>query len=169
MNPLAGGVGYCEICKTWGHHIIAYPLLQKYQSMPRNLFCNFCKSVGHYEKYVPAFKLMRENPTHGYRIHEENESTKWVFLEYNNLWGFSQDVWGGFSRGREWGGFGRGGLGPIICYNWNWTRNLVKISQILAWHAHTAEHCTIWWNIVLNWKKNGRKEGAITKNRTYRW
>jgi hypothetical protein len=20
-NPLEGGVGYCEICNTWGHHI----------------------------------------------------------------------------------------------------------------------------------------------------
>jgi hypothetical protein len=27
LNPLAGGVGYCEICKTWGHHPTAFPLL----------------------------------------------------------------------------------------------------------------------------------------------
>jgi hypothetical protein len=49
-NPLEGGVGYCEICKTWGHHPTTCPLLQKYQSTPRNLFCNFCKYVGHDEK-----------------------------------------------------------------------------------------------------------------------
>jgi hypothetical protein len=39
-NPLLGG-GYCEICKKWGHHPIEYPLLQKYQSTPRNLFYKF--------------------------------------------------------------------------------------------------------------------------------
>jgi hypothetical protein len=59
-NPLLGGVGYCEICKTWGHHLTTFPLLKKYQSTPRNLFCNFCKSIGHDEKDCRAFDLMRE-------------------------------------------------------------------------------------------------------------
>jgi hypothetical protein len=44
-NPLPGG-RYCEICKKRGHHPTECPLLQMYQSTPRNLFCNFCKSVG---------------------------------------------------------------------------------------------------------------------------
>jgi hypothetical protein len=26
-NPLSGLVGYCEICKTWGHHLNDLPLL----------------------------------------------------------------------------------------------------------------------------------------------
>jgi len=24
-NPLTRGVGYCEICKTWGHHLTVFP------------------------------------------------------------------------------------------------------------------------------------------------
>jgi hypothetical protein len=59
-NPLVGGVGYCEICKTWGNHPTACLLLQKYHSMPRNLFCNFYKFVGHDKKYFHALDLMRD-------------------------------------------------------------------------------------------------------------
>jgi hypothetical protein len=36
-NPLSGG-GYCEIFKTWGHHPPNFPILQKYQSMPRGIY-----------------------------------------------------------------------------------------------------------------------------------
>jgi hypothetical protein len=75
-NPLVGGVGYCEICKTWGHHPTAFPLLQKYQSTPRNLFCNFCKSVGHDEKDYCAFNLMREHTVDAYKIQEENAAAE---------------------------------------------------------------------------------------------
>jgi hypothetical protein len=66
-NPLPGG-GYCEICKKWGYHPMDFPLLQKYQSTPKNLFCNFRKSVGHEEKYCRAFDLMREHTSYVYRI-----------------------------------------------------------------------------------------------------
>jgi hypothetical protein len=48
-NPLPRG-GYCKICNKWGHHLNEYPLLQKYQSTEKNLFCNFFNSVGHEEK-----------------------------------------------------------------------------------------------------------------------
>jgi hypothetical protein len=70
-NPLPGG-GYYEICKKWGHHPTECPLLQKYQSTPKNLFCNFCKSVGHEEKDCRAFDLLRERTSDIYRIQEEN-------------------------------------------------------------------------------------------------
>jgi hypothetical protein len=49
LNPLPGG-GYCEISKKWGHHPAECSLLHKYHSTPKNLFCKFCKSVGHEEK-----------------------------------------------------------------------------------------------------------------------
>jgi hypothetical protein len=40
-NPSVGRVGYCKICRTRGNHPTSFPLLNKYQIMPRNLFCNF--------------------------------------------------------------------------------------------------------------------------------
>jgi hypothetical protein len=70
LNRLAGGPGYCEICMTWGHHPTACPLLQKYQTTPKNLFCNFCKSVGHDENNCRAFDLMRERTLDAYKIQE---------------------------------------------------------------------------------------------------
>jgi hypothetical protein len=70
-NPFVGGVGYCEICKTWGHHLTIFPLLHKYQSTSRNLFCNFCKLVEKDEKDCRAFDLMRECTLDAYRIQEE--------------------------------------------------------------------------------------------------
>jgi hypothetical protein len=48
--------------------------MQKYQSTVRNLFCNFCKSVGHEEKDCCAFDLMRECTADAYRVQgEESE------------------------------------------------------------------------------------------------
>jgi hypothetical protein len=70
-NPLLKG-RYCEICKKWSHHPIEFPLLQKYQSTPKNLFCNFCKSIGHGEKDFHMFDLIRECTSDMYRIQEYN-------------------------------------------------------------------------------------------------
>jgi hypothetical protein len=67
LNPLPRG-GYCEICKKWGHHPTGCLFIQKYQSTPRNLFCNFLKSVGHEEKYFHTFDLMREHTSYMYMI-----------------------------------------------------------------------------------------------------
>jgi hypothetical protein len=66
-NPLPGG-GYYEICKKWGHNPHECQLLQKYQHTPRSLFCSFCKSVGHEDKYFHAFDIMREHTTDMYKI-----------------------------------------------------------------------------------------------------
>jgi hypothetical protein len=88
-NPLVGGEGYCEICKTWGNHLIACPLLQKYWSTPRNLFCNFCKFVGHDEKDCHTFDLMRERTSDAYRIREENFVAEGGVSQYNTLRGFN--------------------------------------------------------------------------------
>jgi hypothetical protein len=85
LNPLpGGGGGYCEICKKWGHHPIECPLPQKYQSTPRNLFCNFCKSVEHEEKDCCTFDLMREHTSNMYMIQEENVATDEGGQQYNN-------------------------------------------------------------------------------------
>jgi hypothetical protein len=66
----------CEICKKWGHHPTEFPLLHKYQSTPRNLFCNFCKSTRHEEQYFCVFDLMKERTSDMYMIQEENVVTE---------------------------------------------------------------------------------------------
>jgi hypothetical protein len=107
-NPLPGG-GYCEICKKWGHHPTECPLLQKYQSTPKNLFCNFCKSVGHEEKDCRVFDLLRECTSDIYRIQEENTDVDGSGAQYNTQRGFNQGNKENFGRGRGRGNFGRGG------------------------------------------------------------
>jgi hypothetical protein len=83
LNPLPGG-GYCGICKKWGHHPTKFPLLHKYQNTLRNLFCNFCKSVGHEEKDCCTFDLMREHTSDMYNIKEENSMVYGGGQQYNN-------------------------------------------------------------------------------------
>jgi len=107
-NPLPGG-GYCDICKKCGHHPTEFPLLHKYQSTPRNLFCNFCKSIGHKEKDCYAFDLTRERTSDMYMIQEENVAIEGSTPQYNNH--------REFNPGNTWN-FGRVGRGPIICYNY---------------------------------------------------
>ena len=49
-NTLPIGGLWCEICKTHGHDPYHCPMMQKYQTMPKSTFCNFCKFVGHEDK-----------------------------------------------------------------------------------------------------------------------
>jgi hypothetical protein len=111
--------GSPNICKKWGHDPTECPLLQKYQSMLRNLFFNFCKSVGHAEKDCCAFDLMRECTSDMYRILEDNFVTEGGGPLYNNQRIFNPWNKGSFFIGRGRGNFGRGGRGLIICYNCN--------------------------------------------------
>jgi hypothetical protein len=91
-------------------------LIQKYQNTAKNLFCNFCKLVGHDEKECCAFNLMREFTVDAYSFQWE-EGLEGGVLQYNTLRGYNQGGRVGFiGQGR--GGFGRG-RGPIICYNCN--------------------------------------------------
>jgi hypothetical protein len=46
-----------------GHHPTNFPLMQKYESTVRNLFCNFFKFVELEEKDCRVFDLMRECTT----------------------------------------------------------------------------------------------------------
>ena len=58
FNP---SVLYCEICRTTGQD---QPqdcyLLQQYVQVPKNPYCNFCKSVVHNEDECRSFDIMRE-------------------------------------------------------------------------------------------------------------
>jgi hypothetical protein len=51
-----------------GHRPHNFMLMQKYQSTARNIFCNFCKSVRHEEKYCHTFYSMRERTADAYRV-----------------------------------------------------------------------------------------------------
>jgi hypothetical protein len=114
LNPLARGVGCCDICKMWGNHPNTCPLLQKYHSTSRNLFSIFFKLVGHDEKDCHTFDMMRECTSDAYIIQEENFTVEGEIPHYNTPRGFNQGGCGGFSRGQ-----GRGGRGSIIGYNCN--------------------------------------------------
>jgi hypothetical protein len=98
LNPLPGG-GYYKRCKKRGHHPTEFPLLQKYQSTPRNLFYNFCKLVGHEEKDSHKFELMRECTLYMYMIQEENVVVEKGDPQYNNQRGFNPGNTKNFGRG----------------------------------------------------------------------
>jgi hypothetical protein len=97
-NILTRG-GYCEICTKWGHHLTEFPLLSKYQSMPRNFFCNFCKSIGHEGKDCCTFNFMRDCTSDMYSIQKENFVAKGSGPQYNNQIGFNPGNIGNFGRG----------------------------------------------------------------------
>jgi hypothetical protein len=71
LNPLVPEGVYCEICRIVRHHPTACPLMQKYQSTTKNLFCNFCKSMGHDKKECCTLNLMRERITEAYKVQGE--------------------------------------------------------------------------------------------------
>ena len=83
--------------------------MQKYKRTARNLFCKFCKSVGHEEKDYCAFDLMRECTANAYRVQGEESGGGAPY--YNTPRGYNQEIRGGLG-GHERGGFdiGRGKL-----------------------------------------------------------
>jgi hypothetical protein len=70
-NPLPTRGLWCEICKKMGHSPYHYPMMQKYQTVPKSSYCNFCKLVGHNEKYFRTIDLMLERTLDAYRVQEE--------------------------------------------------------------------------------------------------
>lgn len=70
LDPLnAGSYLWCEICKVGGQHRSedCY-LLQKYVHTTRNLYCKFCKSVGHDENNCRSYELPMEHSADTYRM-----------------------------------------------------------------------------------------------------
>jgi hypothetical protein len=45
--------------------------MQKYVQTPTNIYCTFCKSVGHDEKYRRDYDLMHERLRDSYKIQGE--------------------------------------------------------------------------------------------------
>ena len=71
-NLLNGrGLPWCHICQSRGHYDEECVYLQKFVSTPANLFCKFCKSVGHEEKYCRAYQLLKEKIVDTYLMKNE--------------------------------------------------------------------------------------------------
>jgi len=59
---------WCIICQVAGKHVTNnYHLLQKFVQTPQQLFCNFCRSVGHDEHNCRSYELMMDR-TPAYRV-----------------------------------------------------------------------------------------------------
>lgn len=70
LNPLnIESSLWCEIFKTRAEHRSedCY-LLQIYVQTPKNLYCEFCKSIGHDENHCRAYELMMERDADTYRM-----------------------------------------------------------------------------------------------------
>ena len=61
----------CAICQVARKHATYNcHLLQKYVQAPQWLFCNFCRSIGHYERTCRSYELMMDR-TLAYRVYGE--------------------------------------------------------------------------------------------------
>jgi hypothetical protein len=114
-NPLKQAiVPWCEVCRTRHHPGECY-YMQKYVQTPTNIYCTFCKSVGHDEKDCRAYDLMHERSRDTYRIQGEAQQ-EGNNAQFNSPGRGNFNPRGGFrGRGRG-GGMGRG-RGQIIFYN----------------------------------------------------
>jgi len=66
VGPSAVPVLWCAICQMGGKHAMDNKhLLQKYTQTPQQLYCNFCRSVGHDERTCRSYDFMMERtPTY---------------------------------------------------------------------------------------------------------
>ena len=72
LNPINGqGLPWCCICHSRGHHDEECVYLQKVVSTPANLFCKFCRLVGHDEKDCRAYQLLKEKTIDTYLMKNE--------------------------------------------------------------------------------------------------
>ena len=74
-NPLNGhGLPWCHIFQSRGHHDEDCLYLQKILSTPADLFCKFCKLVGHEEKDYKAYQLLKENTVDTYLTKNDGQT-----------------------------------------------------------------------------------------------
>ena len=109
LLPQAQGP-WCNICKTNGHRPQDCPLLHEYVQVPKNLFCTFCQSVGHSDKYYRAYGLMQERTQDMYAMLADQQGNVGT-VKYNQ-----GRVGRGNYRGRGRGRVIGRGQGPITCY-----------------------------------------------------
>jgi hypothetical protein len=89
--------------------------MQKYVQTHTNLYCTFCKSVGHDDRDCRAYDLMYERSRHIYKIQGEVQK-EGNTTQYNSLGRGKFNPLGGF-KGRGRGGVMGRGRDQIICYN----------------------------------------------------
>jgi hypothetical protein len=105
---------WCEVCRNRHRPGECY-YMQKYVQTPTNLYCTFCKSMGHDDRDCRAYDLMHERSRDIYKIQGEVQQ-EGNTTQYNSPGRGNFNPRGGFrGRGRG-GGMGRG-RGQIICYN----------------------------------------------------
>jgi hypothetical protein len=76
LNPLPLGEPWCEICRTHGHDPSHFPVMKNYQIVPKTIFCNFCKSVGHEDKDCRTLEMMKERKSYEYMVQAKLMTTK---------------------------------------------------------------------------------------------
>jgi hypothetical protein len=70
-NPFPIGGLWCDICKKQVNDPYHCQIMQKYYIVPKNSYCNFCKSVGHDDKDCRTMDLVRERTSDAYMVQEE--------------------------------------------------------------------------------------------------
>jgi hypothetical protein len=70
-NPFLKGGPWCEICNIHWCDPYHFPMIEKYNIVPKISYCNFYKSVGHDDKDCRMMELMRERTLDTYRVQEE--------------------------------------------------------------------------------------------------
>ena len=109
VGPSATPPLWCAICQIGGKHTTDNcHLLQKYTQTLQQLFCNFCRSVGHDEHTCRSYELVMER-TPTYRMQIETRGL-------DPAMGMVHAGFQGQGRGRGGMGLGRG-WGQLICYN----------------------------------------------------
>jgi len=68
VGPRAVSALWCVICQIAKEHAMDNcHLLQKYMQTSQQLFCNFCRLVGHVERTCRSYELMMDR-TPTYRV-----------------------------------------------------------------------------------------------------
>jgi hypothetical protein len=71
QNHFSIGGPWCNIYKTHGLDPYHFPMMQKYQTIPKSSYLNFYKSVGHDDKDCRTMEMMREITSDTYRVQVE--------------------------------------------------------------------------------------------------
>lgn len=75
-RPSAASALWCAICQIGGKHTTDNcHMLQKYTQTSQQLFCNFCRTVGHDERTCRSYELMMDR-THTYRVQTETQAPR---------------------------------------------------------------------------------------------
>jgi hypothetical protein len=105
---------WCEVCRN-RHHTGECYYMKTYIQTPTNLYCTFCKLVGHEDKDFMSYDLMHERSRDVYTIQGEVQQ-EGNTTQYNSPGRGNFNPHGGFRGGGGGGGMGQG-QGQIICYN----------------------------------------------------